>query len=70
MLLWMRVSSQAKVALCKDFQEHGLLYAPRYRILTIAGRKSFSFPYEYLGAKDDAGPNYTGQPAIHSFYRV
>ncbi|MDN3355634.1 hypothetical protein [Actinomadura sp. DC4] len=26
------------------------------------------FPYRYLGADDRAGPNYTGQPAVASYY--
>jgi len=26
-------------------------------------------PYTYLGADDRAGANYTGQPAVHSYYR-
>jgi hypothetical protein len=24
----------------------------------------------YLGADKDAGPNYTGQPAVHSYYEL
>ena len=24
--------------------------------------------HRYLGADDHAGPNYTGQPAVHSVY--
>lgn len=28
------------------------------------------FPYRYLGADDQAGPNYTGQPAVDSFYEL
>ncbi|WP_231921285.1 class I SAM-dependent methyltransferase [Micromonospora auratinigra] len=27
-----------------------------------------SLPWTYLGADDRAGPNYTGQPAVHSYY--
>lgn len=27
-----------------------------------------SLPYTYLGADDRAGPNYTNQPAVHSYY--
>ncbi|MGP3960151.1 class I SAM-dependent methyltransferase [Nonomuraea sp. 3N208] len=32
------------------------------------GRASITLPYRYLGADDQAGPNYTGQPAVHSHY--
>jgi hypothetical protein len=24
--------------------------------------------FEYLGADDQAGPNYTGQPVVNSYY--
>ena len=27
-------------------------------------------PYRYLGADDRAGPNYTGQPAVDSYYEM
>jgi len=27
------------------------------------------FPYSYIGADTNAGPNYTGQPAVDSHYR-
>ena len=29
-----------------------------------------NLPYRYLGADDQAGPNYTGQPAVDSYYEV
>lgn len=29
---------------------------------------ALSLPYAYLGADDHAGPNYTGQPAVNSYY--
>lgn len=27
-----------------------------------------ALPFRYLGAGDRAGPNYTGRPAVHSYY--
>lgn len=27
-----------------------------------------TLPYAYLGADDGTGPNYTGQPAVDSYY--
>ena len=39
----------------------------RHRI-TSTGPSSPVLPFTYLGADDSAGPNYTGQPAVHSRY--
>ncbi|QFG25505.1 trans-aconitate 2-methyltransferase [Actinomadura sp. WMMB 499] len=39
----------------------------RHRI-TLRGRREITLPYRYLGADDRAGPNYTGQPAVDSYY--
>jgi hypothetical protein len=53
----------------KLFREAGLVYTRR-RLLTCRGRRSVRFALSYLGADDSAGPNYTGQPAVNSWYRV
>jgi hypothetical protein len=47
----------------------GFGYQPRRHLLTLRGRRSVSLPFAYLGADPDAGPNYTGQPAVASVYR-
>ncbi|MEE6257418.1 class I SAM-dependent methyltransferase [Plantactinospora sonchi] len=39
----------------------------RHRI-SRSGPATISLPYRYLGADDRAGPNYTGQPAVNSYY--
>jgi hypothetical protein len=31
-------------------------------------KKAFTLNYQYLGADDAAGPNYTGQAAVNSHY--
>ncbi|MBO3743174.1 class I SAM-dependent methyltransferase [Actinoplanes flavus] len=41
--------------------------ALRHRI-SCTGPRELALPYAYLGADDHAGPNYTGQPAVHSHY--
>ena len=48
----------------------GLEYDHRRRLVVCRGRKVVDLPYSYLGADDRAGPNYTGQPAVDSFYEV
>ncbi len=32
------------------------------------GPRKLDLPYRYLGADDRSGPNYTGQPAVTSYY--
>jgi SAM-dependent methyltransferase len=51
-------------------REAGLEYDTRRHRLTCRGRKALGLPLDYVGADDSAGPNYPGQPAVHSLYRV
>lgn len=46
----------------------GFDYDGRARRITRRGPADLEFPFRYLGADDQAGPNYTGQPAVHSYY--
>ncbi|MFI9811953.1 class I SAM-dependent methyltransferase [Saccharothrix variisporea] len=46
----------------------GFDYDARRRRITCTGRRQVRLPFEYLGADDQAGPNYTGQPAVNSYY--
>jgi SAM-dependent methyltransferase len=48
----------------------GFTYDPRRHRVTRTGSSDVDLPYRYLGADDRAGPNYTGQPAIHSIYEI
>ncbi|HWO59994.1 MAG TPA: class I SAM-dependent methyltransferase [Umezawaea sp.] len=47
----------------------GFTYDTRRRVVSCVGGRSPVLPFDYLGADDRAGPNYTGQPAVVSFYR-
>lgn len=51
------------------FKNNGLQYDARRKILTCNGQKHIRFELMFLGADDQAGPNYTGQPAVNSYYR-
>ena len=51
-----------------DLRRAGLVYDRKKRLVVCRGRKTVGLPYEYLGADDRAGPNYTGQPAVDSYY--
>ncbi|WP_412542573.1 class I SAM-dependent methyltransferase [Longispora sp. K20-0274] len=46
----------------------GFGYDARTRRVTRRGGAEVTWRFRYLGADDTAGPNYTGQPAVHSHY--
>jgi SAM-dependent methyltransferase len=49
-------------------REAGFTYDSRARRIRRTGPFTGALPFRYLGADDRAGPNYTGQPAVHSYY--
>jgi SAM-dependent methyltransferase len=46
----------------------GFDHDSRRRRISCVGRRQVHLPFRYLGADDQAGPNYTGQPAVNSLY--
>lgn len=52
----------------KDLRHAGLVYNRARHLLQRRGNANAALPYRYLGADDQAGANYTGQPAVTSFY--
>jgi SAM-dependent methyltransferase len=52
-----------------DLRRAGLGYDRRKRLITCPGERAVDLPYRYLGADDQAGPNFTGQPAVDSYYQ-
>ncbi|MFJ9022352.1 class I SAM-dependent methyltransferase [Streptomyces sp. NPDC102259] len=46
----------------------GYAYDSRHHRLILRGGRTVRLPFHYLGADPTAGPNYTGQPAIASYY--
>jgi SAM-dependent methyltransferase len=46
----------------------GFQYDGRNHRIRYTGNRQPRLPFRYLGADDQAGPNYTGQPAVHSYY--
>jgi SAM-dependent methyltransferase len=52
----------------KRFRQVGLSYDPRHHLLRCEGKRCIAFPFTYAGADDTAGPNFTGQPAVDSYY--
>jgi SAM-dependent methyltransferase len=55
-------------AVLQDWKERGLVYQSRRHLLSCEGARSIPQLYCYLGADDQAGPNYTGQPVVDSYY--
>ena len=54
--------------LAKELRKQGLGYDFRRKRIVCEGQKNFHLPFQYLGADDQAGPNYTGQAAVDSYY--
>ena len=52
----------------KKFRDNGQEYNARKRMLFCKGPWKLDFGLRYEGASDKAGPNYTGQEAVDSFY--
>lgn len=65
-----RVVDAAADFIRKGFKENDILYNGKTRILHCKGPRDIDFGVSYMGADDKAGPNYTGQEAIASFYKL
>ena len=52
------------------WKEIGWEYHVRKKLLLIAGNKNEAKRWKYVGADDQAGPNYTGQEVINSYYEL
>jgi SAM-dependent methyltransferase len=46
----------------------GLTYDTRRRLVRCTGPRQIDFGLQYIGANDQAGPNYTRQAAVDSYY--
>ncbi|MFB4310946.1 class I SAM-dependent methyltransferase [Actinomadura sp. GTD37] len=60
--------SPAGRRLTAALREAGFTYDPRRHRISRRGNRKIDLPYSYIGANDQAGPNYTGQPAVDSHY--
>ena len=54
----------------RELRKSGFEYTSRTRLLqfTADQKPEPQLPFHYLGADDQSGPNYTGQPAVNSHY--
>jgi len=61
--------SPAGRRLTTALRQAGFAYDPRRHRISLRGNRTIALPYTYEGADDRAGPNYTGHPAVDSFYK-
>ncbi|MBC9934706.1 methyltransferase domain-containing protein [Chitinophaga qingshengii] len=52
----------------KIFSENDISYNSRRKLISCKGTRDITFAVIYQGADDKAGPNYTGQEAVDSYY--
>ncbi len=62
------VEGTAPGVVTRWLRETGFHMDPRRRLASLRGRKEIAVPWKFLGADDQVGPNYTGQPAVASWY--
>lgn len=53
-----------------ELRREGLEYDRKKRLVLCRGRNEVRLPCRYLGADPEAGPNFTGQPAVNSHYDI
>jgi len=54
----------------RELKKYGVDYKALKHLIVCEGRRKINLGYQYLGADDKAGPNYTGQAAVDSYYRL
>jgi hypothetical protein len=64
----LRDGTAAGRRLTAHLRRQGFTYHPARHRISRRGPQAVHLPYRYLGADDRAGPNYTGQDAIDSYY--
>lgn len=63
-----RTNDSWKKYLLEIFNEANIQYRLKKKIISCKGPRVFKHALIYQGANDQAGPNYTGQPAVDSIY--
>ena len=64
----LRSTRRSSRIVAAELRRNGFEYSFRNKVLRCDGRRDPALPFRYLGADDQAGPNYTGQPAVDSYY--
>lgn len=55
-------------AFMRDLRDNGFVINPGRHSISRQGGGVVSLNYRYIGADDKAGPNFSGQPAVNSYY--
>lgn len=55
--------------IAKTLRESGFEFDSKKHLLICRGKKKIEFDFEYLGADDAVGANYTGQAVVNSYYK-
>ena len=55
--------------IAKELRKNGFEFNSKKHIVKSGGKNKIEFDFEYLGADDSAGANYTGQAVVNSYYR-
>lgn len=61
-------SEETRQDVAKWLRQSGIHYNGRSKRIRRDGHRALTQPFQYIGADDQAGPNYSGQPAINSHY--
>ncbi len=51
------------------FKSGNIEYNSKKHFITVKGSRALTVPFRFVGADDKAGPNYTGQEAVDSYYK-
>lgn len=54
----------------KELRQAGVEFSPKKHLVRCEGTKTIQLPFTYIGANDQAGPNYTKQAVVHSYYSI
>jgi len=54
----------------RELKRVGVEYHSKKKLIICKGHREFDLKFDYIGADDKAGPNYTGQAAVNSYYRL
>jgi len=63
-------NKKGKLLILNFFKRNKINYSARNKIISSGYIENLQSDFIYLGADDKAGPNYTGQNAVNSFYKL
>jgi len=64
----LKLDGKSALPLMDAMRRQGLSWSSRNKVLRSDGIRELNLPVTYVGADDQAGPNYTGQSAVDSHY--